>query len=113
GHYGAVVDGRSLREVDAERGIAHRGPGRDDDELTFLQTAGHAVELGEVRGEARYFPAMLVEIVDAAEGVLDDDIERLQAACDALFTDLEQLGLRRADYFQSCLALIGCARDCR
>jgi hypothetical protein len=58
-----------------------------------LQAAGHAVELGKVGGQAGDFAALLVEIVDGAEGVLDDLVERLEALRDALLGDLQQLRL--------------------
>ena len=79
GDDGVVIDGRVLGDVDGERGLAHGGAGGDDDELALLQAAGHAVELGEVGGQAGDFAALLVEVVDGAEGVLDDLVERLKA----------------------------------
>ena len=39
-----LVDGGVLGDVDGEGGFAHGGAGGDDDELAFLQAAGHAVE---------------------------------------------------------------------
>ena len=45
-----------LGDVHGERGLAHRRPRRNDDEVGFLQAAGHLVEIGVVRlesGDAR------------------------------------------------------------
>ena len=73
-----LVHGGVLGNVDGKRRFAHGGARGDDDQLALLQAAGHVVELGEVGGQAGDLAALLVEVVDGAEGVLDDLVERLQ-----------------------------------
>ena len=113
GHDGLVLIGRVLRDVDGQRGFAHGGTGGDDDQLALLQAAGHAVELGEIGGQAGDFAALLVEIVDGAEGVLDDLVERLEALREALLADLQQLRLGGVEDIEGGLALVGGAGDGR
>jgi hypothetical protein len=72
-----------LGNVDGQSRFAHRRPSGNDDQLALLQAAGHAVELGEVGGQAGDFAALLVEVVDGPEGVLHDLVERLEALRDA------------------------------
>ena len=45
----------------------------------------------EARGEAGDFTALLVEVVDRAEGVANDDVDGLQALRKARLADFEQL----------------------
>ncbi len=111
GHNGAVVDGRILGDVDGQGGLAHRGAGGDDDQLALLQAAGHAVEFGEVGGQAGNLAALLVQIVDIPEGVLDDLVERLKAVGEALLADLHQLRFGGAEDFKRGFALVGGAGD--
>jgi hypothetical protein len=88
GHRGAVVDGRVLGHIDGQRGFAHRGTGGDDNQLALLKAAGHAVQFDEVGGQAGNLAALLVEIVDGAEGVLDDLVERLETVAEAFLGSL-------------------------
>ena len=96
GDHGTVVDGGVLRDVDGEGGFAHGRAGGNDDQLAFLQAAGHAVELSKVGGQAGDFAALLVEVVDGAKGVADDLVEGLEAVGDAFLGDFHQLGLGAA-----------------
>ena len=101
------MNGRVLRDVDGQGGFAHGGPRGDDDQLALLQAAGHAIEVGEAGGQAGDFAALLVEIVDGAEGVADDDVERLQALGEAGFAHFEQLRLGLIEDADGVLALVG------
>ncbi len=102
-----MVDGRVLRDVDGQRGFAHRGAGGDDDQLALLQAAGHAVEFGEVSGQAGDLAALLVEIVDGAEGILDDLVERLETVAEAPLGSLHQSRFNFADHVDDRVGLIG------
>jgi len=71
------------------------------------------LQLDEVGGQAGDLAALLVKVVDGAEGVLDDLVEGLEALPDALLADLEQVGLGRADHLEGGFTLVGRARDGR
>ena len=81
----------------APGGLAHRGAGGDDDEFGVLQAGGHAVELGIVGGEARNLAALLVELVDGAEGRSHNVGDVGEAAGDGLvgYFDQTHLDLRQ------------------
>ena len=64
------LDGGVLGDVQGQRGLAHRRPGRDDDEIGGLQAAGHLVELRVVGGKPGDLLAAGVELVERAEGAL-------------------------------------------
>jgi hypothetical protein len=48
----AIADGGVLGDVHGERGFAHRGAGRDDDEIGRLKAAGELVELRVMSAKA-------------------------------------------------------------
>ncbi len=111
GHDVAIVDGGVLRDVDSEGGFAHGGARGDDDELGLLEAAGHAVEFGEMGGEASDLAAFLIEVVDGFEGAGDDVVNARKAAGDALLRDFEQRGFGGVEDFEGFFALVGGASD--
>ncbi len=111
GDGGLVVDGRILRNVDGEGGFTHRGPGGKNNQLALLKAARHAVQIGEVGGQTGDLAALLIQLVNGAEGVGDDQIERLQAARNRALRGLEQLALGLADNVERGIALVRSARD--
>ncbi len=111
GHDVAVVDGGVLRDVDSEGGFAHGGPRGDDDELGLLEAAGHAIEFGEMGGEAGDLAAFLIEVVDGFEGAGDDVVHARKAAGDAFFGNFEERGFGGVEDFEGFFALVGGAGD--
>ena len=76
----------------AQAVLPMEGPGGDDDELGLLEAGGHLVELDEVGSEAGDLAALLVELVDGAEGVPDDVRDAGEAAGDGVLGDLHEAG---------------------
>ena len=85
-----AADRRVLRDVDRPGGLAHGRAGGDDGQLRMLQAAGLLVELVEVGSQAGDLLALLVEVVDGAEGVADDLGDAGETVGDSLFSDFEQ-----------------------
>ena len=92
-------DGSLFHEVHRERGLAHRGTPRDDDQVAMLQARGYAIQVAESGRHAGYRSVEPGQIVDAlhdiAEHILDRD--RVPASCAVPVRDLEDPALRFID----------------
>ena len=106
-----TLDGGVLGDVDGEGGFAHGGARGDDDELGILEAAGHAVEFGEVCGEAGDLAAFLVEVVDGFERAGDNVVDAGEAASDALLGDFEKGGFGGVEDVEGFFALVRGAGD--
>ena len=63
-HRQAFVHRHVLGDVERERGLAHRRPRRQHDQVALLQAGGHAVEVVEAGAHAGDFlGAVLVQLV--------------------------------------------------
>src|SRR4029079_4534124 len=78
-----------LRDVEAERGLAHGRACRDDDQIALLQAAGLRVEVHEAGGQAGHELLRLRELVDGAEALLDDLAYADEAQANASLRDVE------------------------
>ncbi len=107
GNHLAALHRAVLRNVDGPRRLAHAWARGDDDQLGVLQPAGHAVEVLVVRLQARDFAALLVQVVDRAEGVAHDLRDARKAAGDAALGHFHQRGLGRVQHLERLFALVG------
>ncbi len=85
-----AVRGHMLRHVQGERGLAHRGPRGENDQLAPVEAAGHFVELQEAGGDALDTARRIEERVDAALELLDDAAGIGQRVLRARLAELEQ-----------------------
>ena len=65
-----------LGHVDGQRGLAHRRPARNDQQIAAAQPAGDFVEIDEARGQAARLVRIVVQIVD----LIDQRRQRLLRA---------------------------------
>ena len=79
-----VLDGDVLGDVHRQRGLAHAGPGGDDEHLGAVQAVGHFVEFGETGGQAGDGAAALVEFLDGLDGLHDLVLHRERVRLEAL-----------------------------
>ena len=85
-------------DVGGERGLAHGGTRRKDDEIGALQPAHQPVEVGEAGGGARERAVALVGFAGHLDGFGERHVERLEAAViAALFSQIEQRLFRFLD----------------
>ena len=64
-------------QAEREGGLAHRGPGGEDDEVALLEPRGHVVEIGEVGGDPRDVFAALGELTQEALHLGRQDVHAL------------------------------------
>jgi hypothetical protein len=78
-----------------EGGLAHRGTGREDEEVAGLEAARHLVELLVARGQARQLAAAVHQHVDVVDGVvhLDGDGREARARLRGREREDPRLGL--------------------
>ena len=107
----AAADRGVLRDVDGPGRLSHRGARGDDDELGVLQSAGHAVEFVEVGCQPGDLAAFLIKVVDGAERIPDNLRDPGEAARNAFFRDLQQIGLGSVQDVERIFALVGGPRD--
>ncbi len=93
----AVGDRTCSGEVQGERGLSHRGAGRDHDHLARVEAVGEGVEVGEAGGDAGHLALAGSDGLDLVEGALHDVGERRVVLAGALFGDGVDLGLGRVD----------------
>ena len=60
-----VLDRRVLDDVQRQRRLPHRRPGRDDHQVRGLEAGGEPVQVHEPRGHARHRPVAALELLDA------------------------------------------------
>ena len=95
-HRQAFVDGDVLGDVERERGLAHRRPRREHDQVARLQAGGHAVQVEEAGAHAGDFlGAVLVQLVDAVDQLHHQLVHALEALARAraFLADAEDLAL--------------------
>ncbi len=80
---GALVDRRVLGDVERQRRLAHRGAGGEDDQVASLQPGGVLVELGVAGGEAGDRLALFRHLLDRAQRVVRDALDRDEPAAAA------------------------------
>jgi hypothetical protein len=73
--------------------LAHRRPGRDDDEVGVLQPRGQAVQLGEAGGDPGQLAVVVVQPFDRLEGVGEHVAQALVVRAEAALGDLVDQGL--------------------
>ena len=88
-----------LRHVEHEAGLAHRRPGRDDDQVGRLQPGRQLVEVGEARRHAGNQLLARVQLLDGVEARLREIAHRDEAVADVVVGDREDrvLGLIEDD----------------
>ncbi len=85
---GDLVVGRHvLRDVEDEARLAHRRPGRDDDQVAALEAARHLVDLGKAGRDAGDEALVLEELLDLREAVFDQIPHRDETRLDAVVGD--------------------------
>ena len=72
GHRLLQLERHVLRDVQRQRGLSHRRPRRQDEQVAAVQPAGHFVELGEAGADALDALAGIEEGVDAALVAFED-----------------------------------------
>ena len=85
-----------LGDVERERGLAHRRPRREHDQVACLQAGGEPVEVVEAGADAGHFlGAVLVQLVDAVDQLDDELVHALEALARArsLLADAKDLAL--------------------
>ena len=80
-HGQALLDGDVLADVHRERGLAHRGTTRDDDQVAALHAGRHLVQIGEARGHAGHVGTAftVIELVDALDHLRQQRLDFLEA----------------------------------
>ena len=86
-----------------EGGLAHAGPGPDDDQAGGLQAGQALVEVEEAGGDAGDRLAPVVEGLEAVEGASQQLVEGSQGVGDPAFGHLEDHGLGPVDRFADVL----------
>jgi hypothetical protein len=81
----------------AKRGLAHGRAGREDDELGGLQAGGLGVEVGEPGGHPGHTVGGREPLVERAEHLLDETLERFGAGLGLALGDLEDLALGQVE----------------
>ena len=76
-------------DAERERGLPHRRPCREDDEVAGLETGGQLVELLEAGRHAGDVGARLVQVRDPLEALLEQLLDVREVAGDALLRELE------------------------
>jgi hypothetical protein len=90
----------------AKRRLAHRRPRRNDHQIRSLQSAGHLVEIGVVRGQSSNPLAALQQRIDRPERLAHNLLHAHEAAPDALFRELKDRSLGVAEHFLRRIGLI-------
>ncbi len=85
----ARLNRRVLRERQAERGLAHRRSGGDDDEVGGLEAGGHRVQLGEAGGEPRQHGGAAGHLLNFFEELVGDRLDVREALARALVGERE------------------------
>ena len=100
-----------LGDVHGEGGLAHGGPGGDDDEVGALQAAGHFVQIGVVGGQPGDALAALQQRIDRSERFFDDFLHAHEPAPDTLFGKLHDGRFGVIKNFFGGIALVGGASN--
>ena len=104
-----------LRDVERERGLAHRGAPRDDDQVAGLQSGRHGVEVVVAGADAGELALALLQQVEPVDRGAEDVVQRHEprAGATPLLGDLEDapLGLVHEVGGGAPLALVGARRD--
>ena len=91
--------GHALGDVQRQRGFAHGGPRRQDNQLGGLEAGGHVVKrviAGGQAGDGAAFGDQAVQpLVVFLHQLLDGD----EALADAVFSQAEDFGFRRVEHF--------------
>jgi hypothetical protein len=80
-------------DVEGEGGLTDRGPGRDDDELAWVQPVGQGVEVGEAGGHADERPVVGADGLDLVQGALQQVGQGAVVLGGATLGDTEHLRL--------------------
>jgi hypothetical protein len=74
-----MPDRRVFRDIDGERGLAHRGSARNNNEFAALQSRRHVIHGAEASRDARDVAFRMTEYVESVDGAGQDFLERLEA----------------------------------
>ena len=96
-----------LGDIDRERRLAHRGPAREDDQISGLEAGGQAVKIGVARRQARDRAGLAGQGIDPVAGLGDQVRDRsvLAQALPLPLGDLKNRLLRFIEHLLAGLAL--------
>ena len=97
-HRFAVARRHVLSHVQHERGLAHAGPGGDEDQVGALEATGQLVEVGEPGGNAGNAALGLVHLVDFIQRAENDFLDGLEILAGLARRHLENLLFRRIQH---------------
>jgi len=100
-----------LPQVEGKGGLPHGGSAGDDDQVTLLEAGGHAVQIEEAGGNAGDMVLLLVQLLDVADGILEDILHREKSRFELVFRNFEDRLLRVVEELVNIGLLVEALRD--
>ena len=109
-----VFNGGATAEGQGQGRLAHTRTGGDDDKIAVLKPRGDVVQIGVARVDPGDRTVLAVGPLDALEGLLQNNLDRLEALSQFLFGEREDASFRPVEQLVNVgLAFVGAAGNLR
>ncbi|OPZ74234.1 MAG: hypothetical protein BWY80_00668 [Firmicutes bacterium ADurb.Bin456] len=106
GHRDAVLEGGVVGYAQAQAGLAHAWPSRQDNKITGLQTVAKPVQIAKGRGHAGDAATIIIKEFQAGKGFQKDVLDRRKSAGYPAAAQFHQHSLGFGNQFLRLLPLI-------